>query len=120
MRTIIAGSRSCTDYNILLRALGEINWTPTLVLSGCARGVDLMGERWANENNLPIEYYPAQWERYGRRAGHMRNAEMIKHGQALLAIWDGRSKGTRDIISLAKKLNYVHHVHRIKENICRQ
>ncbi len=117
MRTIIAGSRGGTHYQNLLDALKEISWTPTVVVSGTARGVDLMGERWAKENNLSIERYPADWDKHGKPAGYVRNVEMADKAEALLALWDGQSRGTMHMINLAKKKGLVVHVWDMEEKL---
>lgn len=105
MRTVIAGSRSITDMRELHAALAkaavEFGIVPTVVLSGNAFGVDKMGEAWATANNIPVEVYPANWSRYGNRAGHLRNATMAHQCEAVIAVWDGKSKGTMDMIQLA-------------------
>ena len=103
MKTIIAGSRSITDYQYFLKIMSAAPWNPTMVLSGMAKGVDTMGEQWARENNIPLEFYPADWDKYGKRAGYLRNEEMAKYADALIAIWDGESKGTKHMIDIAKK-----------------
>ena len=104
MRTIIAGSRNITDYNILLSAMGkakEVGIIPTVIISGTACGVDKMGERWGRENDIPIEKYPADWEYYGKSAGYKRNEQMAENADALIAIWDGKSRGTKHMIDIA-------------------
>lgn len=105
MRTIIAGSRSCNNYQELLKAIASLPWKPTVVLSGTARGVDQLGEKWAFENGVPLEKYPADWDQYGKSAGYKRNTLMAKNADALLALWDEESKGTKHMIRLAKKFN---------------
>jgi hypothetical protein len=67
----------------------RIDWIPTVILSGNALGVDQLGEKWAKEHNVPVELYPANWDRFGRSAGYKRNADMAKRAQALVAVWDG-------------------------------
>lgn len=104
MRTIIAGSRDLTDYSNVIEAitLAEARGIiPTVVLSGTARGVDRLGERWAIENHVKLEKYPANWEEFKLRAGHIRNELMASKADALIAIYDGKSSGTKDMISLA-------------------
>ena len=103
MRTIIAGSRECTHYDDLLRAIDNIGWSPSVIISGTARGVDRMGERWAKENQIPVEQFPADWDKYGKSAGVRRNAEMAQKADALLALWDWKSRGTKNMIDLATK-----------------
>lgn len=104
MRTIIAGSRTCTDFRHVEHAMRQCGWTPTVVLSGMARGVDKLGEKWAKENGIKIEYYQAAWDTQGKRAGYIRNERMAKNADALVAVWDGASKGTKHMIDLANKL----------------
>ncbi len=105
MRTIIAGSRENISFDDVLNAIRLAPWEPTILISGTARGVDRMGESWANANNIPIEKYPANWNKYGKRAGYLRNEEMAKNAEALIAVWDGKSKGTKHMINIAKKYN---------------
>jgi hypothetical protein len=72
-----------------------------------------MGERWAKENNLPIERYPADWDNHGKSAGYRRNAEMAENAEALLALWDFKSRGTKHMIDLALKAGLVIYVRRV-------
>jgi hypothetical protein len=104
MKTIIAGSRNFTDIGTLNIEMPKIGWIPTLVISGNARGVDRLGEGWANMNNIPILRMPADWDTYGKAAGRVRNVEMANEAEALVAFWDGLSPGTRHMIDTAKHL----------------
>jgi hypothetical protein len=113
MKTIIAGSRTITDYNELLKAIDKIDWEITVVISGNARGVDRLGERWARENNIPLKKYYPDWDKYGKAGGFKRSEKMVWDAEALLALWDGKSNGTKHTITLAQNrglLNYVHNV----------
>ena len=118
MQVIIAGSRGVTDYDLVCRAVSESGYDITCVLSGTARGVDQLGERYAKANNIDIERYPADWKnldvegavvrsnRYGNynaRAGHNRNEQMGRDAEALIAIWDGQSAGTKNMIDFMHK-----------------
>ena len=102
MRVVIAGSRSITDYRIVERALDvplrQYGWKITEVVSGTARGVDRMGEQWAVANHIPFRRFPADWEHYGKLAGVMRNRAMADYADALVAVWDGGSRGTKNMI----------------------
>ena len=75
----------------------------TSVVSGCARGADQLGERWAQQEGLEVTRFPAEWDRDGRAAGYMRNERMAREADALIAVWDGRSRGTGHMISMAKR-----------------
>lgn len=60
-----------------------------------------MGEGWAKRKGIPVKRFPADWNQYGRRAGPLRNREMARYADALIAIWDGKSRGTRSMIDEA-------------------
>ena len=107
-RVIIAGSRSFNDYELLreqcLSILQEKMRTHrVIIVSGHARGADSLGERFAKEFRLPFELHPAKWRLLGRAAGMVRNAEMAKCSDALIAFWNGESSGTRHMINFARK-----------------
>lgn len=114
MKTIIAGSRRCTDYKELLKAIQKA-WVPTSVVSGTARGADRLGEKWAKKNNVTIHRFPAHWEDFGRGAGYIRNNEMSDNAEGLIALWDGKSKGTKHMIDIANKKGLKVYVHLIKK-----
>ena len=99
MRTIVAGSRGFSDYELLTRTLLE--HSISTIISGTAPGADRLGERFAVEHNLAIERYPAAWDRYGKSAGYQRNMLMAQKADALIAFWDGSSPGTKHMIDIA-------------------
>lgn len=100
MRVLIAGSREITDYTLLCRACATSVFEITEVISGVARGVDLMGIRWANENGIPVLRYPANWTKYGRSAGYRRNEEMAEVANGAIILWDGKSRGTKHMMEM--------------------
>lgn len=102
MKTIVAGSRSITSYPVVALAILRSGFEITEVVSGGARGVDLLGEQWALVNGVYCVRFPAHWDRLGKRAGHERNHQMSHYANALIAVWDGRSAGTKDMISIAR------------------
>lgn len=107
-RVIIAGSRSFSNYELLkehcLSLLQEKRRTHrVIIVSGHAHGADTMGERFAKEQGLTIELHPAKWRALGKAAGMIRNAEMARASDALIAFWDGRSRGTAHMISFARR-----------------
>lgn len=102
-KVIIYGSRTIVNYRILLDALKKSNFEITEILSGGARGVDTLAIRYAKENDIPYKIYKADWNKYGKSAGPIRNKEMINNADALIAIWDGKSRGTADIIRRARR-----------------
>ena len=102
MRTIIAGSRSL-GYPEICKAMAQCGWIPTVVVSGGATGSDKAGERWANERGIPVVVYPANWQRFGRSAGYVRNSVMADNADALVLSWDGVSKGSRNMAETARR-----------------
>lgn len=124
MRTIIAGSRDLTaeDLSAALAACPWLNEV-TEVICGCAPGIDREGCRWARSKGLPISFYPA-WESQrewalgialkgepvfacpavvGKRAGYIRNVDMSRNAEALIATWDGVSPGTDRMLEIAER-----------------
>lgn len=105
-RVIIAGSRRFADYDLLCRVmderLSEIKDDITVVC-GMARGADALGERYAIDKGYNIDRHPAEWDVYGKSAGYRRNEEMAKCSDALVAFWDSASRGTKHMISTAKR-----------------
>lgn len=101
MKTIIAGGRDITDPEILDKALKLIDWEITEVVCGMAKGADTLGLRWAQCNGIVVKPFPAKWREFGNAAGPIRNSDMALYAEALLALWDGQSKGTKDMIKKA-------------------
>ena len=107
-RVIIAGSRSFSNYELLrehcLSLLQEKMRTHrVIIVSGHAHGADTLGEMFAKEQGLTVELHPAKWRALGKGAGMIRNAEMARASDALIAFWDGKSRGTAHMISFAKR-----------------
>lgn len=109
-RVIIAGGRDFDDYEKLAAAmdfyLGHIE-DEIVVVCGLCGGADQLGHRYATERGYRISYHPANWEYYGKAAGPIRNEEMAKNADALVAFWDGESRGTKNMIELARKYNLL-------------
>ena len=103
MKIIIAGSREIKNLSILAEAYRSCPFQITEIVSGGARGVDTMGENLAKVLNLPIKRFDASWDKYGRSAGMIRNKEMADYADGLIAIWDGKSPGTKGMIKLMNK-----------------
>jgi hypothetical protein len=102
-RVIVAGSRNITDYCFIKEILDKCNFKFSTIISGTANGVDSLGEKYAKENNISIERFPAQWDKLGKSAGYIRNSLMAENADCLVCIWDGKSKGTKHMFDLAKK-----------------
>src|SRR5690242_12253735 len=104
MRIIVAGSRSAEEAQVHT-ALRRCRWIgfSSAIVSVTAKGADLFGEKWAETRGLHVIRCPAEWEKYGRRAGPMRNATMAERAEGLVAVWDGASAGTKNMIETAEK-----------------
>jgi hypothetical protein len=107
LKIIIAGSRNFNDYNLLEQKvdfyIGENQ--DIEIISGTARGADKLGERYAINKELKLKRFPADWQKYGKKAGYLRNKEMAKYASHAIIFWDGKSKGTGHMIELCKKYN---------------
>jgi hypothetical protein len=108
MRVIIAGSREGVTYEDIEKGVQQFEqaWgLITEVVSGCAAGADTFGEQYAKAHNIRVNPMPADWNRYGRAAGPIRNSEMAKYADGLIAISVNDSRGTANMIQTAKRLN---------------
>ena len=115
MKLIIAGSRSITDFNVVVKAF-EISCAgskATEIVSGAAHGADKLGEQLARSLKLPIKRFPADWIKHGKAAGPIRNREMSEYADALLALYDGVSRGTADMIQKMQDAGKPFYVHRL-------
>lgn len=103
MKLIIAGTRTLNptidDINKYLQ-MHNLSNAKFEVVSGKAMGVDTSGEKFARYYNLKVHDFPADWERFGRAAGPIRNRQMAEFSDALLLIWDGKSKGSMNMKTL--------------------
>jgi len=103
MKTVIAGSRAFENISLMREELSDIDFEITEVISGTAKGADTLGEKWAYENNVALKRIAPDWRKFGRSAGVIRNEEMAKCADALVAFWDGESRGTKHMIGIAKE-----------------
>lgn len=119
MKIVVSGSRTITDHKIISKAmttgifeLGRIlgrkdvfkNDQSIEIISGHARGVDKMAELWAKQHGFSVKLFIPDWDGQGKKAGMLRNEEMANYGDAVLAIWDGESRGTKHMIDYAQKI----------------
>ncbi len=109
-RVVIAGCRDYSNYeeaklyiDFCLSNIRKEN--NIIILSGHANGADLIGERYAKENGFKVEIYPANWKKYGRSAGPIRNRQMAEVCDYVICFWDGKSRGTKSMIEFAKECN---------------
>ena len=104
-RVVVAGSRNFGDYERLSAELDKflVGKKNVVIVSGTARGADRMGEQYAAEHGYKIDQFPAEWGKYHQGAGPIRNLQMVKTADAVVAFWDNESSGTRNIIDCARQ-----------------
>lgn len=106
-RVIVAGSRDFNDYELLkskmLYYLKGFDLSEVEIVSGTAKGADQLGEKFAREFGCKLKQFPADWNTYGKKAGYLRNVDMAKYADACVCFWDGKSRGTKHMIDIAKK-----------------
>lgn len=102
MKVVVAGSRDFLDYDLVQKLLS--NYEITEIVCGEARGADEQGKKYAKLNNIQLTSFPADWDTYGKRAGHLRNEQMALYCDFAVIFWDGYSRGTYNMITNMKKL----------------
>ena len=108
MKVIIAGGRDFDNYELLKEFCDNIiKDNDYEIVSGNAKGADKLGERYSKDRNLKLTLFPADWNKYNKAAGMIRNKQMAEYGDMLIAFWDQKSKGTKNMIDTAKKLGLV-------------
>lgn len=103
MTIAIVGSREFSYYRYLEQSI-EIYFSKIdKIISGGARGADNLGQRYANEHNIPLTLFLPDWNAYGKSAGYRRNVQIVTASDAVVAYWDGNSRGTHHTINIANK-----------------
>ncbi|MDD3759759.1 MAG: SLOG family protein [Acidithiobacillus sp.] len=100
---IVAGSRGISEAETILHLDEQIPDYRGPVVSGMAQGVDTVAVQWAKAHGVLLVEAPALWNRYGRAAGPIRNQWMSWYATHLLALWDGESRGTHNMIETARR-----------------
>jgi len=111
MKVIVAGTRTITDTALVAEAIQASRFHITELVSGHCHGVDQLGEAWAAENRIPVKLFPFRSD-LGKAGGPIRNTQMAKYADALIAVWDGKSRGTADMVRKAFK--YGCHVYQLR------
>lgn len=110
MKLIIAGGRTFNDYDGLLEVINELIEEGSIpeegleIVSGMAIGADSLGIQLAEDNDLVLHEFPANWDKHGNFAGYKRNMDMGRFADVLIAFWNGESKGTKHMIEYMKSL----------------
>ena len=125
MKVIIAGSRGCTDYVVLCIAMvksGFLNSIAEVVSGICPNSPDMLGVQWAKNEGIRCTEMPAEWRDRNAvkdpSAGRRRNVAMAKYAHAekdggLIALWDGKSPGTKHMIQAARSRGLKVYVHKV-------
>jgi len=101
MKVAVIGSRTFENYTKLEGVLDQYDISE--IISGGARGADSLGELYALNKSIPVKIFKADWSKYGKAAGFIRNKDIIDNCDMVIAFWDGKSKGTQHSINLANK-----------------
>jgi hypothetical protein len=101
MRTVIAGGRNFTDYDLLTRECDKLDIS--VVISGKATGADQLGILYAHKNQYPVILCPAPWNHFGKRAGYIRNQIMADIAEQVIIFWNGKSPGTKMMKEISEK-----------------
>jgi len=105
IKIAIVGSREFNNYQLFREMLLSLLPNETvMIVSGGAKGTDSLAERFANEYSIPFCKFPANWEKYGKSAGVIRNKQITEFSDRVYAFWDNESKGTKNTIELFKSL----------------
>ena len=105
IRLAVVGSRSFNDYELLSQVLGSVKTTICSIVSGGAKGADSLAAKYALEHSIPLHEILPDWDKLGRKAGFVRNREIVASADALIAFWNMGSKGTAHTIQLARDAN---------------
>lgn len=105
-KLVVAGTRNFDDYELLRNKLATLLmkrrcWTIDCneeIVSGGAPGADTLAVRYATEASIPFKVFPADWNKYGKSAGPRRNKQMAEYADAAIVFWDGKSRGTQNMI----------------------
>ena len=103
----VVGSRNFSDYSLMKEKLDEIKKQTDMliIVSGGSKGADNLAEQYAKENDLQCIVHKADWNRYAKAAGMIRNRQIVDTSDELIAFWDGTSRGTQNTIRLANQNN---------------
>ena len=115
-RIIVCGGRDFSDYEHFRHSMRSVlsQYQDVLLVSGHAKGADTLAERFAKEAGIPIRVFPADWNKYGKAAGPIRNKQMLDFAKednpVVVAFWDGKSRGTRNMLMQAGEAGIRAHV----------
>ena len=115
MKVIVAGSRTIEDMETVEKAIAAAGYDVVEIVSGMARGVDTIAVQWAQECKIPVAKFPADWDKFGKSAGYRRNVQMADYADALVAVWDGVSRGTGHMIDIMRLQNKPVFIYKVEK-----
>ena len=107
-KVVVAGGRDFNNFPLLRDTLDKLLEVKTHshlieIVNGTARGADTLGGCYARLRNYSVALFPADWEQFDKAAGHIRNKEMLDYADVVVVFWDGKSRGTKNMIEITKK-----------------
>lgn len=114
VRAIVCGGRNFNDRKLCFESLDRYlsEYKDLEIVSGHARGADSLGEEYAKLHGLKLSIFKADWEQYGKSAGAIRNRQMLRYASketpVVIAFWDGKSRGTKNMIDQAMEKAITH------------
>ena len=113
MKFAIVGSRTFNNYMLLEESILQ-KYNLSLIneiISGGATGADTLAETFAHKFNINLIVFKPQWDIYGKKAGCIRNKDIVTNADVVIAFWDGYSKGTKNSIDIAQ--NFTHNQNKL-------
>lgn len=104
MKVLVRGGRNFEDFEHVQRELDHFHqqYHFTELIHGCARGADTAAGRWARSEHIKVREFPADWKKFGKAAGHIRNQQMLQEGKPDIVIAFPGGKGTANMIRQAQ------------------
>ena len=102
MRILVCGGRDFSNTSLMNLSLYKFAVPDLTIIQGEALGADLMAKSWAKAFGHKVESYPADWKKYGKRAGYIRNVQMLNEGKPDLVVAFPGGKGTAMMVKLAE------------------
>lgn len=114
-RVIVAGGRTFNNTDMLFKTMdtllaGKVETYTIVIISGMAKGADLLGATYGHTRGYHVAEFPAFWDKQGKAAGYIRNRAMRAYADAAVIFWDGQSRGTGEMIKGCEEASIDHRV----------
>ena len=104
-KVLVCGGRDFSDCTLLMRTLDQVK--PDIIVHGGARGADSMAGGYAKRRAIPCQVFPAEWNKHGKRAGYLRNQQMLDEGKPDLVVAFPGGPGTRMMVKIAREQGFA-------------